>query len=54
VRLKVIHDELEPESKMLHDISQGWPAVLSALKTLLETGKPMRMATERAEGPPSD
>jgi len=44
VRLIVTHDELEPESKMLHDISQGWPMVLSALKSLLETGETLPMA----------
>jgi uncharacterized protein YndB with AHSA1/START domain len=44
VRLIVTHDDLEPESKMLHDISQGWPMVLSALKSLLETGETLPMA----------
>jgi hypothetical protein len=42
VRLTVTHDELEPESQMLHKISQGWPRVLSSLKSLLETGRPLR------------
>jgi uncharacterized protein YndB with AHSA1/START domain len=41
VRLTVTHSELEPDSKMLHGITQGWPGVLSGVKTLLETGKPM-------------
>src|SRR5204862_19256 len=40
VRLTVVHDELEPGSKMLDGIRNGWPRVLSSLKTLLETGKP--------------
>jgi uncharacterized protein YndB with AHSA1/START domain len=48
VRLTVTHDELEPESEMLRGIEQGWPAVLSSLKTLLETGKPMTMTTRRS------
>jgi uncharacterized protein YndB with AHSA1/START domain len=39
VRLTVTHDELEPDSEMFHSISFGWPAVISGLKTLLETGK---------------
>ena len=38
VRLTVTHDELEPDSEMFHSVSFGWPAVVSALKTLLETG----------------
>jgi len=39
VRLTVTHDELEPGSKMLTGISNGWPHVLSSLKSLLETGQ---------------
>ncbi len=53
VRLTVIHEDLEPDSEMLHGITQGWPAVLSALKTLLETGRPMPMMARRRKGPPA-
>ncbi|HXX30869.1 MAG TPA: SRPBCC family protein [Myxococcaceae bacterium] len=42
VRLTVTHDELDPASDMAGRIAQGWPRVLSSLKTLLETGKPLR------------
>ena len=52
VRLTVTHDELEPDSPMLHGISKGWPLVLSSLKTLLETGQPMPMMTRRFTAPP--
>ncbi len=38
VRLTVSHCELERDPKMLEGISGGWPAILSNLKTLLETG----------------
>jgi uncharacterized protein YndB with AHSA1/START domain len=41
VRLTVTHSDLEPRSEMQRGITQGWPGVLSGLKTLLETGKPM-------------
>jgi len=41
VRLTVTHAELEPDSEMLRGISHGWPRVLSSLKTLLETGRPL-------------
>ena len=41
VKLTVTHDRLEPGSTMLRDISQGWPAVLSSLKSMLETGEPL-------------
>ena len=50
VRLTVIHDELESDSAMLHGITEGWPKVLASLKTLLETGKPMAMSTQRQAG----
>ncbi len=38
-KLTVTHDDFEPGSEMLNAISQGWPAILSGLKTLLETGE---------------
>jgi uncharacterized protein YndB with AHSA1/START domain len=38
VRLTVTHDELEAGSGMAKGIQQGWPIVLSSLKSLLETG----------------
>ncbi len=40
VRLTVTHDDLEPE--MGRKIAEGWPRVLSSLKTLLETGRPLK------------
>jgi len=39
VRLTVTHSELEPDSGMLRGITEGWPLVLAALKSWLETGK---------------
>jgi uncharacterized protein YndB with AHSA1/START domain len=46
VRLTVTHEELEKDPQMLAGVSSGWPAVLSNLKTLLETGRalPQRAA----------
>lgn len=41
VRLTVTHDELEAGSGMAKGIQQGWPIVLSSLKSLLETGNGM-------------
>jgi uncharacterized protein YndB with AHSA1/START domain len=41
VKLTVIHDNLDPGSKLFARISQGWPGVLANLKTLLETGETM-------------
>ena len=39
VRLTVTHDELEAGSGMAKGVTQGWPIVLSSLKSLLETGE---------------
>ena len=41
VRLTVSHDELEAGSGMANGVSKGWPAVLSSLKSFLETGNPI-------------
>jgi len=38
VKLTVTHDKLESGSDMAGQISQGWPLVLSNLKTFVETG----------------
>ncbi|MFC4500986.1 MULTISPECIES: ArsR/SmtB family transcription factor [Streptomyces] len=40
VRLTVTHENLRTE-RDLADVSLGWPAVLSNLKSLLETGRPL-------------
>jgi DNA-binding transcriptional ArsR family regulator/uncharacterized protein YndB with AHSA1/START domain len=39
VKLTVVHDGLDPDGLMGSLISNGWPRVLSNLKTLLETGE---------------
>lgn len=39
VRLTVTHDELKAGSGMANGIRKGWPAVLSSLKSFLETGR---------------
>jgi uncharacterized protein YndB with AHSA1/START domain len=47
VKLTVIHDDFPPTSRAAELISNGWPQVLSKLKTLLETGDTFRI--ERPE-----
>lgn len=39
VKLTVLHDGFEAGSAVLAGITQGWPSILSSLKTLLETGE---------------
>ncbi len=46
VRLRVTHEELEQGSEMHRGISAGWPRVLSSLKSLLETGRPLETWAE--------
>jgi uncharacterized protein YndB with AHSA1/START domain len=41
VKLTVTHDELERGSDMERGIAEGWPRVLSSLKSFLETGRPL-------------
>ncbi|MGO9854599.1 MAG: ArsR/SmtB family transcription factor [Acidimicrobiales bacterium] len=38
VKLTVVHDGFEPGSEVLTGVTNGWPAVIAGLKTLLETG----------------
>jgi uncharacterized protein YndB with AHSA1/START domain len=38
-RLTVVHDEFDEGSKIFGMIGKGWPAVLSSLKSFLETGR---------------
>ncbi len=38
VRLTVVHDGLEPGSVVPAGISEGWPLLMSSLKSMLETG----------------
>jgi uncharacterized protein YndB with AHSA1/START domain len=44
VRLTITHDDFVPGSEMLRGVSQGWPQILSSLKSLLETGEPLSWA----------
>jgi uncharacterized protein YndB with AHSA1/START domain len=38
VKLTLTHEDFETGSKLLDGISKGWPAILSSLKTMLESG----------------
>jgi hypothetical protein len=42
VKLTVLHNGFLPGSHVLQIISEGWPAVVSSLKTLLEAGSSLR------------
>ena len=38
-RLTIVHDEFEDGSKIFGMVSKGWPAVLSSMKSFIETGQ---------------
>ncbi|HTE04371.1 MAG TPA: SRPBCC family protein [bacterium] len=40
VKLTLVHDQL-PDEQSARDFREGWAPILSSLKTLLETGKPL-------------
>jgi uncharacterized protein YndB with AHSA1/START domain len=46
VKLTVTHEGFGAGSKLLDGISKGWPAILSGLKSLLETGKAVAIPPE--------
>ncbi|GLZ46081.1 ArsR family transcriptional regulator [Actinomycetospora sp. NBRC 106375] len=39
VKLTVTHDDFVPDSEMRKGVEQGWPGILSNLKSVLETGE---------------
>jgi uncharacterized protein YndB with AHSA1/START domain len=41
VRLVVTHDQLDADPDMASSVTQGWPMVLSNLKSFIETGRPL-------------
>lgn len=45
-RLTLVHDEFEGETKTYREVEHGWSEILSGLKTLLETGRPLHIHSE--------
>jgi uncharacterized protein YndB with AHSA1/START domain len=43
VKLTLTHEGFADGSKFFQGISKGWPAILSSLKSLLETGQPLEI-----------
>jgi uncharacterized protein YndB with AHSA1/START domain len=40
-RLKLVHDDFDGETATYKSSAESWPLLLSSLKTLLESGKPL-------------
>jgi uncharacterized protein YndB with AHSA1/START domain len=45
VKLTLTHEGFAEGSKLLDGISKGWPAILSSLKSLLESGTALAIPT---------
>ncbi len=48
VKLLLVHDHVTEE--FYQGVSQGWPTILSSLKSLLETGKPLIFQSKGVAG----
>ena len=43
-RIVAVHDDFDGETATFRAVAGGWPMMISALKTLLETGEPLKRA----------
>ena len=43
-RLKIVHDQFPDDSVVFEGISEGWPWIISSMKSLLETGEALPSA----------
>jgi uncharacterized protein YndB with AHSA1/START domain len=50
VKLTIVHELNKAGSKFIEAISEGWPPILSSLKTLLETGESLKETRHWPEG----
>jgi uncharacterized protein YndB with AHSA1/START domain len=48
--LTLVHDEFDGETSTYRSVAHGWVPILSGLKTLLETGKPIEISYPAHEG----
>lgn len=48
--LTLTHDEFDGETSTFKSVAHGWVPILSGLKTLLETGKPLEISYPVTEG----
>jgi uncharacterized protein YndB with AHSA1/START domain len=50
MKLTVIHEMDVPQSKFIQAVSNGWPMILSSLKSLLETGESLEESRHWPKG----
>jgi uncharacterized protein YndB with AHSA1/START domain len=50
VKLTLTHEIEKPDSKFIEAVSNGWPTILSSLKSLLETGESLEFTRRWPKG----
>jgi uncharacterized protein YndB with AHSA1/START domain len=50
VKLAIVHQMDKPGSKFIEAVSDGWPLILSSLKSHLETGESLQATRHWPEG----
>jgi uncharacterized protein YndB with AHSA1/START domain len=50
VKLTLVHESDVPDARTIDAVSNGWPALLASVKSLLETGRPLASTTKWPEG----
>lgn len=50
VKLTVTHESDTSDSKLINSVANGWPNILSSLKSLLETGESLEATRKWPEG----
>ena len=50
VKLTILHEIDQPDSKLIQAVSGGWPLILASLKSLLETGEPLEATRHWPKG----
>ena len=50
VKLTLVHEMEKKDSKLIDAVSNGWPGILSSLKSLLETGESLEVTRKWPKG----
>jgi len=50
VKLTLVHEMDQRESKMIAEVSNGWPALMASVKSLIETGQPLEATRHWPKG----
>ena len=50
VKFTLTHEMERDQSKLIEEVSGGWPALLASLKSMLETGEPLEATRRWPEG----